>query len=218
MASGRERLDQPNLPRRGLRVSYDAEAFGRTTERVARFLGTGRYLIVQSFFIIIWVLINTLPIAHHFDPYAFLFLTLILSLQAAYSAPLILLAQNRQDDRDRVNLDEDRGQARRSAADMEYLAREIAAIRIALGDVVTRDYLRSEISRLDRIDENERERERRQDRQEKERRKEKSKSAPKDSAKELGKTAQNQLEGATTGAVEEGHPPQLRLDEPLDPS
>jgi uncharacterized membrane protein len=207
MASGRERLDQPNLPRRGPRVSYDAEAFGRLTERVARFLGTGRYLLLQSFFIVVWILLNTLPLAHHWDPYAFLFLTLILSLQAAYSAPLILLAQNRQDDRDRVNLEEDRGQARRSAADMEYLAREIAAIRIALGDVVTRDYLRSEISRYDRFDQDEKER-----RLDKDRRKEKSKSA---------KTAPKQLTGSTepvhtSTAADEGAP--APLDQPLDPS
>lgn len=150
MAERRARLDQPNLPRRGPRLSYDPEAFGRLTERIARFLGTGRYLIVQTVFIVFWILVNTLPGLPHFDPYAFLFLTLILSLQAAYSAPLILLAQNRQDDRDRVNLEEDRAQARQSLADAEYLAREIAAIRLALGDVVTRDYLRSELQRLDR--------------------------------------------------------------------
>lgn len=209
MASGRERLDQPNLPRRGPRVSYDAEAFGRLTERVARFLGTGRYLIVQSVFIIVWVLINTLPFTHHFDPYAFLFLTLILSLQAAYSAPLILLAQNRQDDRDRVNLEEDRGHSRRAAADMEYLAREIAAIRLALGDVVTRDYLRSEISRYDRFDETEREKDRQK---EKDRRKEKAKAAAREAAsKDAGK------EAARHAAAESPSPPSQPLDQPLDP-
>jgi uncharacterized membrane protein len=152
VAERRARLDQPNLPRRGPRLSYDPEAFGRLTERIARFLGTGRYLILQTVFIVCWILINTLPGLPHFDPYAFLFLTLILSLQAAYSAPLILLAQNRQDDRDRVNLEEDRSQARKSVADAEYLAREIAAIRLALGEVVTRDYLRSELQRLDRFE------------------------------------------------------------------
>ena len=143
------RLDQPNLPRRGVRVSYDPEAFGRLTERIARFLGTGRYLVGQSVVIGLWVISNTVPGLPHFDPYPLGFLTLILSLQAAYAAPLILLAQNRQDDRDRVNLDEDRSQVRRSTAETEYLAREIAAVRIALGEVVTRDYLRSELARLD---------------------------------------------------------------------
>ncbi|MCW2539664.1 MAG: hypothetical protein JWN95_1389 [Frankiales bacterium] len=153
MAERRPRLDQPNLPRR-LRVAVDQEAFGRLTERVARFLGTGRYLIVQSFLIVIWVVWNIVfrNGSLHFDKYPFIFLTLILSLQAAYSAPLILLAQNRQDDRDRVNLEQDRGQSRQSIADAEYLAREMAAIRLALGEVVTRDFLRSELNRLERLE------------------------------------------------------------------
>jgi uncharacterized membrane protein len=97
----------------------------------------------------VWISINAIPGLLHFDPYAFLFLTLLLSLQAAYSAPLILLAQNRQDDRDRVNLEQDREQARQQRADVEYLARELAAVRIALGELVTRDFLRSELARLD---------------------------------------------------------------------
>ena len=149
MAERRDRLDQPREP--GLRrPQIDAEAFGQSTERIARFLGTGRYLIIQTIVIICWIAWNTItPKSWHFDPYAFLFLTLILSLQAAYSAPLILLATNRQDDRDRVNLDEDRSQGRQAKADLEYLARELAAVRIALGEVVTRDFLRSELTRLD---------------------------------------------------------------------
>jgi len=150
MAESRTRLDQPREERRGVKPSFDPEAFGRLTERVARFLGTGRYLIVQTCLIVGWILINTLPGLPHFDPYQFLFLTLMLSLQAAYSAPLILLAQNRQDDRDRVNLEADREEARSAKADLEYLAREIAAVRLALGDIVTRDYLRSELTRIDR--------------------------------------------------------------------
>jgi uncharacterized membrane protein len=117
---------------------------------VARFLGTGRYLIIQTIVIICWICWNTLtPKGWHFDPYAFLFLTLLLSLQASYSAPLILLAQNRQDDRDRVNLEEDRSQIRQAMADIEYVARELAAVRLALGEVVTRDFLRAELTRLD---------------------------------------------------------------------
>jgi uncharacterized membrane protein len=150
MAERRDRLDQPREPR-GLRPPrIDPEAFGQWTEKVARLLGTGRYLIFQTVLIIVWLGWNTLTPKHwHFDPYAFLFLTLILSLQAAYSAPLILLAQNRQDDRDRINLEEDRRQDRRAKADLEYLAREVAAVRLALGDVVTRDFLRAELSRLD---------------------------------------------------------------------
>ncbi len=149
MADRRTRLDQPRVARRGLRERYDAEAFGRSTERIARFLGTGRYLVYQSVLILIWVVVNTIPGLRHFDPYTFTFLTLILSLQAAYAAPLILLAQNRQDDRDRVNLEADREEARQSKADLDYLAREIAAIRMALGEVATRDFLRSELARAD---------------------------------------------------------------------
>jgi uncharacterized membrane protein len=149
MAERRPRLDQPKGERRGPIVRFDAEAFGQWTERVARFLGTGRYLVIQTVFVFVWILTNVIPGLPHFDPYAFLFLTLILSLQAAYSAPLILLAQNRQDDRDRVNLEADRDEARQAKADLEYLAREIAAIRMAVGEVATRDFLRSELTRLE---------------------------------------------------------------------
>jgi uncharacterized membrane protein len=154
VADRRDRLDLPREPRRTIRAPrYDPEAFGQFTERIARFLGTGRYLIVQTCVIILWIGWNTLtPKSWHFDPYAFLFLTLILSLQAAYSAPLILLAQNRQDDRDRVNLEEDRAANRQAQADLEYLARELAAARIALGEVVTRDFLRSELARVERTE------------------------------------------------------------------
>jgi uncharacterized membrane protein len=157
MAENRPRLDQPRTERRGPRLQYDAEAFGRLTERVARFLGTGRYLVIQSIIIVLWLVYNTVaPKNLQFDPYPLQFLTLILSLQAAYSAPLILLAQNRQDDRDRVNLDSDREEARESKADLEYLAREIAAIRMALGDVATRDFLRSELVRAEAVREHQR--------------------------------------------------------------
>jgi len=150
MAERRARLDQPKVERRGLRNRYDDDAFGRFTERIARFLGTGRYLVYQTVTIIIWFGWNTLAPRHlRFDPYTFTFLTLILSLQAAYAAPLILLAQNRQDDRDRVNLDADRDEARQAKADLEYLAREIAAIRMAVGEVATRDFLRSELARAE---------------------------------------------------------------------
>ena len=149
MADRRLRLDQPRVEGRGLLPHFDPEAFGNWTERVARFLGTGRYLIMQTIAIIIWVLVNTLPGLPHFDPYTFTFLTLILSLQAAYAAPLILLAQNRQDDRDRVNLDADRDEAQQAKADLEYLAREMAAVRMAVGEVATRDFLRSELARLE---------------------------------------------------------------------
>ena len=152
MTETRPRLDQPRELRRRPTLSVDREAFGRLTERIARFLGTGRYLLYQTITIAVWLIVNIIPGIPHFDPYTFTFLTLVLSLQAAYAAPLILLAQNRQDDRDRVNLEQDRSEARQSKADVDYLAREIAAVRIAVGEVVTRDFLRSELARLDHRD------------------------------------------------------------------
>jgi uncharacterized membrane protein len=146
------RLDQP----RGVRRSgprYDAEAFGRFAETIARFIGTARFLVLQTVVVIGWISWNiVVPRSWRFDEYPFIFLTLALSLQAAYAAPLILLAQNRQTDRDRINLEEDRTNAERSRSDIEYLARELAAVRIALGEVATRDFIRSELSHhLDQI-------------------------------------------------------------------
>ncbi|UGQ09487.1 DUF1003 domain-containing protein [Yinghuangia sp. ASG 101] len=147
----RPRLDQPTLPRRRLSPfpKYDPESFGQFSERIARFLGTGRFLVYMTGTIILWVLWNvSLPSGLRFDEYPFIFLTLALSLQASYAAPLILLAQNRQDDRDRVNLEQDRARNERNIADTEYLTREVAALRIALGEVATRDFLRSELQAL----------------------------------------------------------------------
>ena len=142
----RVRLDQPRAPRRRLLPEWDPEAFGRLSERIARFLGTGRFIVWMTVVIILWVVWNVFaPHALRFDNYPFIFLTLMLSLQASYAAPLILLAQNRQDDRDRVNLEQDRKQNERSIADTEYLTREIAALRIGLGEVATRDWIRSEL-------------------------------------------------------------------------
>jgi uncharacterized membrane protein len=149
MAEKRMRLDQPRAERRGPRFRFDPEVFGQWTEKFARFLGTGRYLAVQTAIIVLWVVYNAIPGLPHPDVYPFLFLTLALSLQASYAAPLILLAQNRQDDRDRVNLEADREEARDSKSDLEYLAREIAAIRMALGEVATRDFLRAELARAE---------------------------------------------------------------------
>ncbi|MCG5216675.1 DUF1003 domain-containing protein [Streptosporangium sp. KLBMP 9127] len=144
-----DRLDQPRELRRTLRPHYDPEAFGRLSEQIARFLGTARFLVYMTVFIAVWVVWNVLaPGSLQFDPYPFIFLTLILSLQASYAAPLILLAQNRQDDRDRVTYEQDRITADRNQADTEYLARELAGLRIALADVTTRDYLRTELQRL----------------------------------------------------------------------
>lgn len=147
--STRARLDQPRPDRRRLLPVYDPEAFGRLSERVARFLGTGRFIVYMTLVIIVWVLWNIFAPQHlRFDEYPFIFLTLMLSLQASYAAPLILLAQNRQDDRDRVNLEQDRKQNERSIADTEYLTREIAALRMGLGEVATRDWIRSEFQDL----------------------------------------------------------------------
>ncbi len=143
------RLDQPREVRRGLPTpSYDAEAFGRLSERIARFIGTGWFLVYMTVFVVLWVVWNAADWRLQFDNYPFIALTLMLSLQASYAAPLILLAQNRQDDRDRVALEEDRARAERTKADTEYLARELASLRLALGEVVTRDFLRSELVRL----------------------------------------------------------------------
>ena len=139
------RLDQPRTPRRS-GPHYDAEAFGRFAETIARFIGTARFLVLQTVVVIGWIAWNiVVPNSWKFDQYPFIFLTLALSLQAAYAAPLILLAQNRQTDRDRINLDEDRTNDERVRSDIEYLARELAAVRIALGEVATRDFLRSEL-------------------------------------------------------------------------
>ncbi|WP_405998683.1 DUF1003 domain-containing protein [Streptomyces sp. NBC_00829] len=145
----RARLDQPRAPRRSLLPEYDPEAFGRFSERIARFLGTGRFIVWMTVIIIMWVLWNvSAPEDLRFDQYPFIFLTLMLSLQASYAAPLILLAQNRQDDRDRVTHEQDRKQNERSIADTEYLTREIAALRMGLGEVATRDWIRSELEDL----------------------------------------------------------------------
>ncbi|MBT2230948.1 DUF1003 domain-containing protein [Nonomuraea sp. NEAU-A123] len=144
-----ERLDQPRALRRSLRPHYDPEAFGRLSEQIARFLGTARFIVYMTVFVAIWVTWNiAAPPNLQFDSYPFIFLTLILSLQASYAAPLILLAQNRQDDRDRVQYEQDRAAADRNQADVEYLTREIAGLRLAIGEVATRDYLRSELQRL----------------------------------------------------------------------
>jgi len=142
-------LDTPRESRRSIRPNYDPEAFGRLSESFARFLGTARFLVYMSVFVLSWILWNSLtPRNLRFDDYPFIFLTLILSLQASYAAPLILLAQNRQADRDRISLNEDRAQNARSIADTEYLTRELASLRIAVGDVATRDFIRSELEDL----------------------------------------------------------------------
>ncbi|MEF3115835.1 DUF1003 domain-containing protein [Streptomyces chrestomyceticus] len=145
----RARLDQPRAPRRSLLPEYDPEAFGRLSEKIARFLGTGRFIVWMTVIIVVWIIWNVAAPGHlRFDNYPFIFLTLMLSLQASYAAPLILLAQNRQDDRDRVTREQDRKQNERAIADTEYLTREVAALRLGLGEVATRDWIRSELQDL----------------------------------------------------------------------
>jgi uncharacterized membrane protein len=144
-APRRVRLDTP-LERASRRPHYDPDAFGRVSEQIARFLGTARFLVYMTVFIAVWIVVNVTPYA--FDPYTFTFLTLLLSLQASYAAPLILLAQNRQADRDRVSLEEDRATSQRLQADVEYLTREIASLRQALGEVATREYLRDQLREM----------------------------------------------------------------------
>ena len=140
-------LEFPREARRTLKPSYDPEAFGRWSERFARFLGTAKFLVYMTAFVLLWVTWNSLaPEDLKFDHYPFIFLTLLLSLQASYAAPLILLAQNRQADRERIQGNEDRERDERNIADTEYLTRELASLRTALGEVTTRDYLHSEIS------------------------------------------------------------------------
>ena len=150
MAERRPSLDTPRERRRSLvpKTGMDPEKFGVWSERFARFMGTPRFLIYMSVFVAVWLIWNTWgPSQLQFDPRSlnYTLLTLILSLQASYAAPLILLAQNRQDDRDRVALEQDRQRAERNLADTEYLAREVAALRIAMREVATRDFLRSEL-------------------------------------------------------------------------
>jgi len=145
----RERLDQPQEPGRIRLPKFDPEVFGQFSEGIARYMGTAKFLVYMTVVILVWIAWNIFaPASLRFDPYTFTFLTLVLSLQASYSAPLILLAQNRQTDRDRIAAEEDRRRAAAQKADTEYLAREIAALRIALGDVSTRDFVRSELARL----------------------------------------------------------------------
>jgi uncharacterized membrane protein len=136
-------------PRMGAR--YDADAFGRFSEAIARFLGTGKFLAGQTVLVIGWIILNTIGIIKHWDPYPFILLNLAFSTQAAYAAPLILLAQNRQDDRDRANIERDREVAARTQADTEFLARELAAVRLALSDVVTTKDLEDSMERMAKL-------------------------------------------------------------------
>lgn len=146
--SARQRLDVPRTSRFRLTPRVDVEAVGQFSESIARFLGTGKYLLIQTVIVVIWIAFNLIAVSLQFDPYPFILLNLAFSTQAAYAAPLILLAQNRQENRDRVALEEDRRRAAQTKADTEFLARELAALRLAVGEVATRDYLRRELDEL----------------------------------------------------------------------
>lgn len=153
MTKSRNRLDAPIGARGRLvpRIKIDQDAFGRASETFARAMGTGSFLIWMTLIVTIWLTWNTLmPTGSQFDPRAtnFTLLTLILSMQASYAAPLILLAQNRQDDRDRVKFEQDRQRAERNLADTEYLAREVVALRLAIEDLATKDFVRDELKDL----------------------------------------------------------------------
>ena len=145
-----ERLDVPRGSARGFRnfLRLDPDSVGRFAEGIARFLGTGRFLAVQTIIVVVWITLNVAAVDLRWDPYPFILLNLAFSTQAAYAAPLILLAQNRQADRDRVQAEEDRGRAASIRADTEYLARELASLRVAVGELATRDFIRDQLSRL----------------------------------------------------------------------
>lgn len=146
-----DKLDQPQEQRASFlpRITLSQEAFGVLSEKFARFMGTAQFLIGMTLFVALWVLWNVAaPASLRFDEFPFIFLTLMLSLQASYAAPLILLAQNRQADRDRVALEQDRARDERNLADTEFLTREVASLRLALREQATRDFVRSELRDL----------------------------------------------------------------------
>jgi uncharacterized membrane protein len=143
-----DHLNTPGRRRRSVlpRRRWDQDAFGKFAEGFARFMGTARFLGYMTLFVILWIIFNVVGVyGYKWDPYPFILLNLFFSTQASYAAPLILLAQNRQEARDRVSLDRDRQQAAQSRADMDFLAREIAGLRMSVGDLATRDYVRSEL-------------------------------------------------------------------------
>lgn len=151
MSTRTSRLDTPKDRRRGLalRPAVDSDRFGTFAEQFARFMGTAQFLLYMTLFVAVWIVWNVVtPDSWQFDPFPYIFLTLMLSLQASYAAPLILLAQNRQENRDKVVAEQDRRANARAHADMEFLAREVASLRMALGEVATRDFVRSELRAL----------------------------------------------------------------------
>ena len=145
----RDDLSTPRGTRRGFGIHYDPEAFGRFSETIARFIGTARFLVGQTVVVIVWIAYNVVVgLERRFDPYPFILLTLALSLQAPYAAPLILLAQNRQADRDRTETERDRQTSARTQADTEFLAREVAAVRLALAGTASADDLADAVAKL----------------------------------------------------------------------
>jgi uncharacterized membrane protein len=151
----RSRLDQPRGPRRGVRSPYDPETFGKLSEKISRFIGSWRFIFWMSVFVATWMLWNLLaPADLTFDEWPFIGLTLMLSLQASYAAPLILLSQNRQTDRDRVQYWEDRARIDRIIADDDFITREVSSLRLAVNEVATRDFVRDQLrDLLDELDE-----------------------------------------------------------------
>ena len=143
-------LSTPRAGRIDIGLHYDPEAFGRFSETLARTLGTARFLVIQTAIVAVWIAVNSAAAALRWDPYPFILLNLAFSTQAAYAAPLILLAQNRQDDRDRAQIERDRAVASRTQADTEYLAREVASIRLALADIPSAHALQDLVARLER--------------------------------------------------------------------
>jgi uncharacterized membrane protein len=146
----REELDVPRSSRNRALVRYDQEGFSRFAESIAGFLGTSRYLAIQTVVVVAWILLNVVGLIHHWDPYPFILLNLGFSTQAAYAAPLILLAQNRQEDRDRANVERDRDMAARTQDDAIFMIKQLSAIRLALADAVTIEDLNRAIDSLER--------------------------------------------------------------------
>ena len=146
----RDRDDELSQPRKtgGFGRNLDPDAFGRFSETIARTLGTGRFLVIQTVVVAFWISLNIFAVRLRWDPYPFILLNLAFSTQAAYAAPLILLAQNRQDDRDRAQSQEDRDVNARTQADTEYLARELSSVRLTLADVVTAQDLTHGLERV----------------------------------------------------------------------
>lgn len=147
----RSQLDTPFVQQRRRFIRIDDDTVGAYAERIARFFGTGRYLMWQTVFVAVWILLNIGGWWFSWDEYPFILLNLAFSTQAAYAAPLILLAQNRQEDRDRISLNEDRRRAFETKADTEFITRELAGLRLAVGDMVSRDYLRHELDDLQNL-------------------------------------------------------------------